>query len=309
MFVLVVKPLYHSQEVSEGYQDIKDLSCVAKFPLLEEDNTFVLAWTTTPWTLIANTALAIGEDIDYIKVLVSNESGEEKYILAKDRVSDILKDINYQVVSEFKGRDLLGKEYQAVFDYYQKNNEVENRENSWKIYSADFVNTDEGTGIVHIAPAFGQDDMDLGREKKLAFIQHLNLNGYFKDEVVDFPGLNVKPLGDHMTTDIEIIKYLAKKSLLFSKEKYEHSYPHCWRCDTPLINYATSSWFVNVSKIKPQLLEEAKKINWSPAYIKEGRFGNWLEGLEIGLFPVKDFGLLRFQFGSVPKDIGWFWDQ
>jgi len=151
------------------------------------------------------------------------------------------------------------------------------------------VTTEDGTGVVHIAPAFGQDDMNLGKENNLPFIQHVKMDGFFKEEVKDFRGLNVKPHGDHMSTDIEIIKYLAGKNLLFFKEKYEHSYPHCWRCDTPLINYATSSWFVNVTKIKNQLLEEAKKINWSPDYLKEGRFGNWLEG-------ARDWSISRQRF-------------
>lgn len=295
-------------EVAEGYQDIKDLSCVAKFELEGEPRTFVLAWTTTPWTLIGNTALAVGEEIDYIKVKIGEpdlqsfekKSGEKVviqsvnydetfYILAKERASDILKEKKYNLISEFKGRDLLGKKYKPLFDYYINDEKLDNKENSWKIYSADFVTTEDGTGVVHIAPAFGQDDMDLGKEKKLSFIQHVDIAGYFKKEVIDFPNLNVKPASDHMSTDVEIIKYLASKNLLFDKAKYEHSYPHCWRCDTPLINYATSSWFVNVVKIKDDLLREAKNINWSPDYIKEGRFGNWLEG-------ARDWSISRQRF-------------
>ena len=284
-------------EVTEGYQDIKDLSCIAKFRLLDEENTFVLAWTTTPWTLIGNVALAIGKEIDYVKISYQEEGGQiEKYILAKERLTDVLKDKKYEIVEEFKGEKLLGKKYQALFDYYVNDERLENKENSWQIYDAEFVNTEDGTGIVHIAPAFGQDDMNLGKEKKLAFIQHVNIDGNFKEEVVDFPSLNVKPSGDHMTTDIEIIKYLAGKKLLFSKEKYEHSYPHCWRCDTPLINYATSSWFVSVTKIKEDLLREAKKINWSPDYLKEGRFGNWLEG-------ARDWSISRQRFWATPLPI------
>lgn len=284
-------------EVTEGYQDIKDLSCVAKFELEDEPKTFVLAWTTTPWTLIGNVALAVGEEIDYVKVsYIKEDSIEESLILAKERVLHVLKDKKYKILEEFKGLQLLNKKYKPLFDYYINDNKLENKENSWKIYSADFVNIEEGTGVVHIAPAFGQDDMNLGKEKKLAFIQHVNLDGYFKEEVVDFKGLNVKPIGDHMTTDIEIIKYLAGKNLLFSKEKYEHSYPHCWRCDTPLINYATSSWFVNVIKIKDDLLREAKKINWSPDYIKDGRFGNWLEG-------ARDWSISRQRFWASPMPI------
>ena len=131
-------------------------------------------------------------------------------------------------------------------------------------------------GIVHIAPAFGEDDMNLGKEKNLPFVQHVNYDGTIKTEATDFSGLHVKPIEDVQATDVAIIKYLANKGLIFAKEKYEHSYPHCWRCHTPLINYATSSWFVGVTKIKDDLLKYAKDINWTPEHIKNGRFGNWL---------------------------------
>lgn len=272
-------------EVTEGYRDIKDLSATVKFKLADEDNTFILAWTTTPWTLIGNVALAVGKDIDYVKVSFEGEN----YILAKDRLEEVFADKKYEVLDEFSGDKLVGRSYQPLFDYYSSDKELENRENGWKVYAADFVTTEEGTGIVHIAPAFGEDDMNLGKENSLPFVQHVGLNGIFADEVKDFSGLHVKPREDHMATDVEIIKFLAHAGLLFSKEKYEHSYPHCWRCDTPLLNYATSSWFVGVTKIKDKLLEEAKKINWSPDYIKEGRFGNWLEG-------ARDWSISRQRF-------------
>lgn len=272
-------------EVTEGYRDIKDLSAIAKFELSDEPGTYILAWTTTPWTLIGNVALAVGAEIEYVKII----SDGANYILAKERVADVFKDKQYEISATVKGADLVGRAYRPLFDYYADNQELENHENGWKIYAADFVTTEDGTGVVHIAPAFGEDDMKLGRDNKLPFIQHVGLDGHFAPEVKDFPGLHVKPLGDHTSTDIEIIKYLAGKGLLFHKEKYEHSYPHCWRCDTPLINYATSSWFVGVTKIKEQLLESAKNINWFPEHMKEGRFGNWLEG-------ARDWSISRQRF-------------
>jgi isoleucyl-tRNA synthetase len=301
-------------EVSEGYKDIKDLSVTVKFELTCEPNTFLLAWTTTPWTLPGNVALAIGKDIDYVKVECTKKLSpateplninnlpkgqdviKEFYILSKTyfETEGIQKKFNqdfqgHKIVGNLNSNELIGREYKPLFDYYSKDEKLPNHANGWKIYAADFVLADEGTGIVHIAPAFGEDDMNLGKEKNLPFVQHVGMNGILKPEVTDFAGLHVKPIDDVTSTDVEIIKYLANHNLLFSKEKYEHSYPHCWRCETPLINYATSSWFVSVTKIKDDLLKTAEQINWSPDYIKEGRFGNWLEG-------ARDWSISRQRF-------------
>ncbi|QQG52646.1 MAG: isoleucine--tRNA ligase [Candidatus Falkowbacteria bacterium] len=295
-------------EVTEGYRDIKDLSAIAKFELVDEPGTFILAWTTTPWTLIGNVALAVGQEIEYVKIKMD----DVQYIVAKERLATIIfpgysivnvsseknevlarkgsndSDETYDI-KIINGNELVGKSYKPLFSYYASDTKLANHDNGWKIYAGDFVTTTDGTGVVHIAPAFGEDDMNLGKANNLPFVQHVGMDGIFKPEVTDFPGMHVKPIGDHTTTDIEIIKYLAKNGLLFHKEKYEHSYPHCWRCDTPLINYATSSWFVSVSKIKDGLLESAKKINWFPEHIKEGRFGNWLEG-------ARDWSISRQRF-------------
>lgn len=300
-------------EVSEGYRDIKDLSVYVKFKLEPgqkignfpvTDNTYILAWTTTPWTLIGNVALAVGEKIEYEIVDRTKDGIQEFYILAKSIyenkeiplhkeffpvTSGLDNFTSVCAIEHCKGSDLVGKSYKPLFDYYSSDKSLKNHDNGWKIYAGDFVTTTDGTGVVHIAPAFGEDDMNLGKANNLPFVQHVGMDGVFKPEVKDFRLLHVKPLDDHTSTDVEIIKYLAKNGLLFSKAKYEHSYPHCWRCDTPLINYATSSWFVGVTKIKDQLLESAKHINWSPDYIKEGRFGNWLEG-------ARDWSISRQRF-------------
>lgn len=273
------------QEVSEGYMDVKDLSVIAKFPLVDEPNTFVLAWTTTPWTLPGNVALAVGEDIAYVKV----RHEDVVYILAKSRIADVMKEKEYEVIEELFGKDLIGKKYLPPFDAYHKNTTLENYENGWQIYGAEFVTTEDGTGVVHIAPAFGEDDMELGKAKKTPFVKHVEMDGIIKPEVTELAGLSVKPKENPQATDIEVIKYLAGKGLLFAKEKYEHSYPHCWRCDTPLINYATSSWFIKVTDVKEKALENAQEIKWSPEHVKAGRFGKWLEG-------ARDWSISRQRF-------------
>jgi isoleucyl-tRNA synthetase len=281
-------------EVAEGYKDIKDLSVTIKLELEDEPGTFILAWTTTPWTLIGNVALAIGKNIDYVKILYNDENGNAQYFILAKAIYEIKKSELFpsvkelktkevpptpsEIMKEFKGKDLIGKKYKPLFDYYAKDESLKDRGNGWQVYGADFVTTEEGTGVVHIAPAFGEDDLNLGKEKNLPFIQHLGMDGIIKKEAGEFAGLSVKPKDDCQKTDVEIIKYLAKKNLLFAKEKYEHSYPHCWRCETPLINYATSSWFVSITKIKEKILKLSEGINWTPKHIKEGRFGNWLEG-------------------------------
>lgn len=283
-------------EVAEGYKNVKDLSATAKFKVKNPEkiglkgDIYLLAWTTTPWTLPGNVALAVGEEIKYVLA----ESQNEKYILGEERVKDVFKENPYKVTVNILGKKLIGLEYEPLFDFYSNNESVKNKENGWKVYSADFVNTADGTGIVHIAPAFGEDDMLLGKKKNLPFVQHVKMDGTFKEETGKFAGLDLKPRAkdkpeEIREADLEIVRYLKEKNLLFNSEKYEHSYPHCWRCDTALLNYATGSWFVAVEKIKSKLLKTAKKIQWSPEHIKEGRFGQWLEG-------ARDWSISRQRF-------------
>jgi len=314
-------------EVTEGYKDIKDLSVIVKFELVDEPGTFLLAWTTTPWTLPGNVALAVGEDVDYVKMEILDSKNEkfknnEKYIFSRRFFNFGLK-VNLSIgivsrpmpddegmyeligknnnktkvkINEIKMSYLIDKKYKAPFEYYQSDrlfNALPNSEKSFKIYLANFVNTEDGTGIVHIAPAFGEDDLNLAKEKNLRILNTVFMNGRFTEQVKDFVGEEVKTKDDPMATDKKIIEYLKDKNLLFDEEEYPHSYPHCWRCESPLLNYATSSWFVNVEKIKPQALKTAKKINWVPKHIKEGRFGQWLEG-------ARDWSISRQRFwGSV----------
>jgi isoleucyl-tRNA synthetase len=282
------------QEVSEGYKDVKDISVTVKFELADEPGTYFLAWTTTPWTLPGNVALAVGPAVDY--VTIEKEDGEGKtvrFILAKERLDAVFGGQTYKVITEQKGSDLVGKKYVPIFDYYSKDTKLKDHENGWKVYAADFVTTDTGTGIAHEAPAFGADDWELSKKVHLPFVQHVNMDGTMKPEVLAFAGMEVKPRSDddsvRLGTDIAVLKYLQEHGMLFSKENITHSYPHCWRCDTPLLNYATSSWFVSVTEIKENLLENAKNISWSPTHIKEGRWGKWLEG-------ARDWSISRQRF-------------
>lgn len=278
-------------EVSEGYKDVKDISVIAEFRLKDSDNTSILAWTTTPWTLLGNVALAVGEDIEYVEIEKKDlgVDGKVHFILAKDRLEEVFEENDYKFINKFTGKELVGRSYKPLFDYYAGDKNLKNRENGWKIYAAEFVTTEEGTGVVHIAPAFGEDDMKLGEKYSLPFVQHVGMDGVVKAGAGEFAGMHVKPIGDTQMTDVAIIKYLSNKNLLFDKKQYLHSYPHCWRCETPLINYATSSLFVNVTKIKNEALDLAKSVYWSPGHIKEGRFGKWLEG-------ARDWSISRQRF-------------
>ena len=274
-----------SHEVAQGYKDVKERSAIAKFPVKGED-AYILAWTTTPWTLPSNVALCVNPDETYVKVKMKEDG--TVYYMAQALCDTVLGEGTYDVLETFVGKDLDYKEYEPLFDYAVATCEKQHKK-AFYIVCDNYVTLTDGTGVVHIAPAFGEDDSKVGRKYDLPFVQLVDGKGEMTKET-PWAGMFCKK------ADPEVLKALRESGLLFSAPVFEHSYPHCWRCDTPLIYYARESWFIKMTAVKDGLIRNNNTINWIPESIGKGRFGDWLEN-------VQDWGVSRNRYWGTPLNI------
>ena len=295
-----------SHEVAQGYKTIKERSAIVRFKVVGEDAYF-LAWTTTPWTLASNIALCVNPEETYAKVKAADGY---TYYMGKALLDNVLGQLTedgenaYEILEEMTGRDLEYKEYEPLYQCAADAAKKQHKK-AFFIYCDDYVTMSDGTGIVHIAPAFGEDDARVGRKYDAPFVQMVDEKGFMRPES-PFAGMRAKPTKQEMdqgavSADPEVIKELSSRKLLFAAPKFEHDYPHCWRCDTPLLYYARESWFIKMTAVKDDLIRNNNTINWIPKTIGTGRFGDWLEN-------IQDWGLSRNRYWGTPLNV-WICDD